>query len=95
MENKFTGRIIHKPITIKRNMEAENINPPGPPALPECRHGVVLGHRNCQECKKDDIKIKELVHPLTYEYWESKGQDDLYHIVFRAYHMGMRKDHNN
>lgn len=67
---------------------------PGPQSPPKCRHGKVFNpHRGCPECREEDDEIKKLVNPLIDEYWESKGRDDLYHIVFRAYRMGMRKDH--
>lgn len=72
-----------------------NINPGGPHNLPECRHGVILGHRNCSKCKTEDVIIKSLVHPLIDEYWNSKGKDDLYHIVYRSYRMGMRNEHES
>ncbi|MCK5611294.1 hypothetical protein KAR91_56010 [Candidatus Pacearchaeota archaeon] len=67
----------------------EPVNPPS------CRHGKPFNpiRSNCQECVDEDKEIKSLVHPLIDEYWESKGQEDLYHIVFRAYHMGMRQEH--
>ena len=77
-------------------MKTENINPPGPHDPPKCRHGKVMSRfKSCPECLVEDAKIRSLVHPLIDEYWKSKGQDNLYHIIFRAYHMGMRKDHNN
>lgn len=70
---------------------SENINPPGPHNLPKCRHGEIFNpNRSCPECVKDDKAIKSLVHPLIDEYWNSKGKDDLYHVVYRAYRMGMR-----
>lgn len=72
----------------------ENKKPPGPPDPPSCMHGKVINpmRRNCQECIDEDIEIKKLVNPLIDEYWESRGKQSLYHIVFRAYHMGMRHD---
>lgn len=67
---------------------------PGPASMPKCRHGLVFTMiGQCQECRAEDIEIKKLVHPLIDEYWQSKGNKDLYHIVFQAYHMGMKKDH--
>ena len=74
----------------------DKTNPPGPYSPPKCRHGKAVNpiRSNCQECVKEDKEIKSLVHPLIDEYWESKGEKDLYHIVFRAYHMGMRNEHN-
>ncbi len=72
-------------------MEEKKI--PGPPSPPKCRHGKVFSiHRGCPECAKEDIEIKKLVHPLIDDYWHRKGGTDLYHIVFQAYHMGMRHD---
>ncbi len=67
----------------------------GPPNPPACRHGRVMNRfKTCPDCFKEDKEIQSLVHPLIDEYWESKGEKDLYHIVFRAYHMGMRNEHN-
>ena len=78
-------------------MTETKVNPPGPPALPKCRHGKIVNpHRPCPECRDEDEKIKRLVHPLIDEWWESKGQNiSLYHIVYRAYRMGMRNEHKN
>jgi hypothetical protein len=75
----------------------KNINPLGPPNPPKCRHGKVVNpiRSNCQECRNEDIEIKKEVHPLIDDYWKSKGRDDLYHIIRRAYYMGMRHDENN
>ena len=79
-------------IKLKRKMS--DIKPPGPPDPPKCRHGKVMNRfKSCPECLSEDKKIRSLVHPLIDEYWESKGEKDLYHIVFRAYHMGMRNEH--
>lgn len=68
---------------------------PGPPSPPKCRHGRISNiHNRCPMCVKEDNEIKKLVHPLIDEWWERKGENiSLYHIVFRAYHMGIRKDH--
>ncbi len=67
---------------------------PGPPTPPMCKHGKPFNpHRTCPECYEENKVIKGIVHPLIDEYWESKGQSNLYHIVYSAYHMGMRKDH--
>lgn len=69
-------------------------NPLGPPDMPKCKHGKVFSRfRSCPECLKEDKEIRKLVNPLIDEYWKSKGNDDLYHIVFRSYHMGMRGEH--
>jgi len=65
---------------------------PGPHNPPRCRHGKA--GRNCPECRDENASIKKLINPLVDEWWERKGENiSLYHIVFRAYHMGMRKDH--
>ena len=76
-------------------MSDKNLNPPGPPNLPQCEHGrIVNPHRQCPECRKRDDKIKDLIYPLIDEWWKSKGQNiSLYHYIFRAYRMGMRKEH--
>jgi hypothetical protein len=69
--------------------------PPGPPSIPKCRHGLAFTMIGwCQECESEDIEIKKLTNPLIDEYWESKGREDLYHIVYRAYRMGMRNEHD-
>lgn len=67
----------------------------GPPNPPNCRHGKAFNpiRSNCQECVDEDKEIKLLVHPLIDQYWAGLGKDDLYHIVFRTYHMGMRNEH--
>ncbi len=75
----------------------EDILPPGPPNPPICKHGKAFNpiRSNCHECAMENKKIKGLVYPLIDNYWECRGKDDLYYIVFRAYHMGMRNEHNN
>ncbi len=74
-----------------------DIKPTGPPNPPKCRHGKVFNpiRSNCQECVEEDKVIKKLVHPLIDKYWASHGRNDLYHIVFQAYHMGMRNEHED
>lgn len=75
-------------------MSDKNINPPGPPNLPKCRHGKIFNHhRPCPECAREDKEIRKLVDPLIDDYWSCKGRIDLYHIVYRAYRMGMREEH--
>ena len=62
--------------------------------LPKCRHGKLVNRFHpCYQCATEDKQIKELVNPLIDEYWESKGQDNLYNLAFRLYHMGMRNEH--
>lgn len=69
----------------------------GPPGPPKCEHGRVGNMiRPCPECRVRDQKIKELVNPLIDEWWKSKGENiGLYHYIFQAYRMGMRKEHLN
>ena len=71
-------------------------NIPGPPALPKCRHDKIVNrYESCRECLAEDKEIKKLTNLLIDEYWKGKGKDDLYHIVYRAYRMGMRKEHES
>lgn len=67
--------------------------PTGPFDPPKCRHGKFL--YPCLECLKEDKTIRDIVYPLIDDYWNSKGKEDLYHIVYRAYRMGMRQEHIN
>ena len=70
----------------------EENKPPGPLSPPKCRHGKA--GRNCAECRVEDTSIKKLTNPLVDEWWDRKGENiSLYHIVYRAYHMGMRNEH--
>jgi hypothetical protein len=59
-----------------------------PQALPKCEHGYVDALQ-CRRCMIQSAEIHKRLRPLVNEFWKSRGQD-LDHLLYRAYHMGMR-----
>jgi len=65
------------------------------PILPKCIHGKIINRfDSCPECISELKKIQKLINPLIDEYWESKGKNDLYHIIYYSYRMGMNHNEN-
>ena len=85
--------IDYRPFKSKdESMKVEESKIPSLSSPPRCRHGKA--GRNCPECRDEDAKIKKLTNPLVDEWWEKKSTASaMYHMVFRAYHMGMKEEH--
>jgi len=57
-----------------------------PANRPVCKHDRMPG--NCGECYREQEEIRAKIKPLADEFWDSKGERDIEHLMIRAYHMG-------
>lgn len=62
--------------------------PTRPPNRPTCRHNNTPGR--CRECSREEQETKIKLKPLEDEFWENRGKRDILHLLYRAYHMGVK-----